>query len=93
MFMKAVSVEPLQGLQIKARFANGDVRVYDVSQVFDDLPFFRVLADDAALFRQVHVDSSGYGIVWNDELDLASEEVWTNGKPGIEGEGASRAVV
>ena len=29
----------------------------------------------------VHVDTGGYGIVWNDELDLSANELWNNGVP------------
>ena len=29
---------------------------------------------------KVSVDAGGYGISWNDELDLASEDIWDDGK-------------
>ena len=32
------------------------------------------------LFDQVKVDVGGYGISWNDDLDLSCEELWINGK-------------
>lgn len=32
------------------------------------------------LFQQVKVDAGGFGISWNDEIDLASEELRINGK-------------
>ena len=31
------------------------------------------------MFATVSVDVGGYGIVWNDELDLSYEELWENG--------------
>ena len=31
------------------------------------------------LFYDVQVDTGGYGIVWNDELDLACDELFANG--------------
>lgn len=31
------------------------------------------------MFRNVRVDSRGYGIVWNDDLDLSESELWLNG--------------
>lgn len=33
----------------------------------------------ATLFSCVAVDVGGYGIVWNDELDLSCDELWENG--------------
>ena len=34
---------------------------------------------DNNLFRQVQVDAGGYGISWNDDLDLDAEDIWDNG--------------
>jgi len=33
-----------------------------------------------AMFREVHADTHGYGVIWNDEIDLAESEIWINGK-------------
>ncbi len=30
-------------------------------------------------FEDVYVDVGGHGIVWNDDLDLSSDELWENG--------------
>jgi len=32
-------------------------------------------------FRALHVDAGGYGISWNDDIDLSEYELWTNGVP------------
>jgi len=29
--------------------------------------------------KSVRVDSGGYGISWNDDVDLSEYEIWTNG--------------
>lgn len=47
--------------------------------LFEKLPVFRRLESDPAEFGCVAVDVGGYGIVWNDELDLFCEELWENG--------------
>ena len=43
-----------------------------------------VVADGAVfasgLFEQVKVDAGGYGISWNDEIDLSCDELYHNGK-------------
>lgn len=31
-------------------------------------------------FAYPRVASGGYGVVWTDELDVASEEIWDNGE-------------
>ena len=39
---------------------------------------FKLLKDES-LFRSVEVDQGGYGIIWNDDLDLSCDELWENG--------------
>lgn len=36
---------------------------------------------DPAFFRAVHVDPGGYGISWNEDVDLSEHELRTNGEP------------
>ena len=31
------------------------------------------------LFNLVYVDTGGYGVVWNENMDLACNELWENG--------------
>jgi len=42
-------------------------------------PEFRLLSVPA-FFRAVRVDAGGYGISWNDGIDLSEYELWTNGE-------------
>ena len=37
------------------------------------------LSNVKGLFEQVQVDSGGYGISWNDDIDLSCNELWENG--------------
>jgi hypothetical protein len=85
MSYKIKHVEALPELKLKARFENGGVRVYDVAPLLEKFPVFETLSTTPGLFARVHIDSSGYGVVWNDEIDLAVEEIWINGievRPG-----------
>jgi hypothetical protein len=47
--------------------------------LFDKIPFFATLKDQPEVFASVAVDVGGYGIIWNDELDLSCDELWENG--------------
>ena len=40
---------------------------------------FRVAFRHPALQTAVHVEHGGYGISWNDNIDLSAEEVYSNG--------------
>lgn len=49
-----------------------------LSRFFDKWEAFKLLADVKGLFEQVKVDSGGYGISWDDNIDLSCNELWNN---------------
>ena len=61
------------------RFRNGKQKVYDCNPLFSR-PEFCLLVNPA-FFQAVQVDAGGYGISWNDDIDLSEYELWTNGEP------------
>ena len=77
-YPKVKSVIPLSGKQLFVTFITGDTRVYDCAPLLNESSFYS-LRDDA-FFRNVHVDQTGYGVVWNDNVDLSESELWINGK-------------
>lgn len=81
MFHRISAVTPLPGFVLLAYFTDGSARRYDVKSLFPHLAAFRALADTPGLFEQVAVDAGGCGVVWNDCLDLSSDEVWEHGAP------------
>lgn len=64
---------------IQATFFGGEIKQYDVKQLFLILPQFQVFQEQKTLFGNVVVDAGGYGISWNDELDLDAETIWEEG--------------
>ena len=44
---------------------------------------FQLIHNDA-FFKSVKVDSGGYGISWNDDVDLSEYELWVNGESHLE---------
>ena len=50
----------------------------DFKQLLNQFPQFMCLKNDI-LFKMVEVDVGGYGVSWNDELDISAEELWENG--------------
>lgn len=56
----------------------GVTKIYDVKPLFERLPVFAALQNEE-LFFGVTVDAGGYGVIWNDELDLSCDELWENG--------------
>ena len=81
MFHKIQSVTPLPDFRLLAHFTDGTSKNYDVAPLFDEMPVFSPLRDVPGLFEQVSVDPGGYGISWNDDIDLDASELWENGTP------------
>ena len=77
-FHKVKDVSALADLKLSVQFTNGTTKTYDVSPLMQRFSAFRILEDET-LFRDVKVDQGGYGIVWNDDLDLSCDELWENG--------------
>ncbi|WP_276758708.1 DUF2442 domain-containing protein [Clostridium phoceensis] len=81
MFHKIKTVSPLPDFRLLVSFAEGPSKTYEVSPLFQRVPALAALRDTPGLFQQVRVDPGGYGISWNDELDLDASELWAHGQP------------
>ena len=79
MFHKVKNVYALPEYKLSVQFSEGVTKIYDVKPLFEKVSSFAVLRENAAEFFSVTVDVGGYGIVWNDELDLSCDELWENG--------------
>jgi len=80
------AVTPLEGKRLLVTFVNGFQKVYNCQKILH-LDRFRLLKQDA-FFKAVTVDPGGYGVSWNDEMDLSEYELWNNGvevEQGAEG--------
>jgi len=71
------SVTPLRERRLLVTFVNGIQKVYDCQRLLS-LDRFQLLRNEA-FFKAVKVDPGGYGVSWNDEMDLSEYELWTNG--------------
>jgi hypothetical protein len=66
-------------------FTNQEVKKYDISHLLS-LPMFSLLRQPA-FFKSFIVEQGGYGIVWNEEIDISEYELWQNGVAVAESEG------
>ncbi len=71
-------IEILENYKIFVIFNNGQIKIYSVSNLLNEKPFtaFR----DKNLFLNAKKEQNGYGIIWNDEIDISEYEIWKNGK-------------
>lgn len=79
MFHQITKVCPIDDMQLIVHFKDNSRKSYDVKPLVRRIPSFEALIVPA-LFRQVRVDAGGYGISWNDELDISCNELWENGQ-------------
>ena len=78
MFHRIESARALPAGQLHVVFTDGTAKVYDTNALVTRHPAFSALSN-AAVFNAVRVDSGGYGVSWNDDLDLSCNELWENG--------------
>jgi hypothetical protein len=74
---KVLSVQPLDDKKLLVKFVNGIEKIYDCKPLIEKFEPFKALENDV-FFKQVKVDAGGYGISWNDKVDLSESELWTN---------------
>lgn len=73
-YPKIKKVEVLEDYFLKVFFDNGEIKKYDFKPNFKN-DFFSQLKD-YSIFKNVVVDVGGYGISWNDEIDLSEYELY-----------------
>lgn len=79
MFNKVISVKPLDDYILLVSFENGQRKNYDLKPLFDKYNMFSALQTVNGLYKLVSVDAGGYGISWNDEIDISCNELYANG--------------
>ena len=72
------TVTALDNYMLFVEFCEGVSKIYDIKPLFERIPIFNELKENK-LFYNVRVDVGGYGIIWNDKIDLAAEELYYNG--------------
>ena len=74
------SISTTKDLHLIAQFDDGTIKSYDVEKLSERNKVFKVFESKSDLFAKAKVDAGGYGVVWNEALDLSSDEIWANGE-------------
>ena len=80
MFHKVKAVNALPDFRLSVQFVEGVTKIYDVKPLFDKWEAFKAFQHRPELFYGVEVDVGGYGVVWDDDLDLSCDELYANGE-------------
>ena len=70
-------LEALPNYRLFLIFDNGEIKIYSLSKRLES-PAFAPLKDKA-LFNTARLANGGYGVIWNDEIDLSEYELWEKG--------------
>lgn len=80
MFHKIKAVTPLPDFRLSVQFSEGVTKIYDVKPLFSKWEAFQALRDSPEIFFDAAVDIGGYGVIWNDEIDLSCNELYAGGE-------------
>ena len=79
MFHTATNVSFLEDVTIEVTYRDGKVFRYDMSKLFLKYPQLEELRRNRQLFESGQIDPGGYGIVWNDKLDVDATGIYEDG--------------
>jgi len=77
-YPKIKDIKAQANYQLFVVFRNGISKIYDCKPLLKQEAFAKL--NNNFLFNQVHVDTGGYGIIWDEDIDLAESELWINGQ-------------
>jgi hypothetical protein len=80
MFHKIKNVTPLENYKLRVQFSEGVTKIYDMNQLFDKYRMFVDLKYHSELYYSARVDIGGYGVIWNDDIDISCDELFYNGE-------------
>ena len=79
MFHKITSLQIKSDYLLVVGFSNNKVKLFDLRPYIEKYKPFKQLVDQPGLYETAKIDIGGYGIVWNDELDISAEGIYEKG--------------
>lgn len=80
MFHKIKSVSPLSDYILSVQFSEGVTKHYDLKPLINSQPMFRAFKERMEIYYSAIVDTGGYGVIWDDNIDIACDELYYNGE-------------
>ena len=74
---RIVSAQAIDDHNLIIKFTNNELKKYDISKLLNNPMFFPL--KNPAFFRNFIIDSGGYALVWNKDIDISEYELWQNG--------------
>lgn len=75
---KINSAKAIDGHTLLIEFENSSKKLYDIHPLLEKQMFYPLT--NFAFFKNVQVDTGGYAVFWNEDIDLSECELWTKGQ-------------
>ena len=76
-YPKIINAEILNYPVLKLFFSDNSVKIYNFNELLK-LEQFEKLKNEK-YFRTFQIEQGGYGLVWDEDTDIAEYELWKNG--------------
>lgn len=63
---------------LRVEFTNQTIKDYDISPLLEKSMFAPL--KQPAFFKSFSIEAGGYGVVWNEDIDISEYELWQNGR-------------
>ena len=87
MIYPIIELFPIKDFRLLAKFSNSEKRLYDMNPTidsdniwYDGKQIFKELKNTPELFDKAKIYPLGYGVIWTDDIDLDSEDIYYVGK-------------
>ena len=74
---RIVWVQAIDNQTLVVKFTNNKFRQYDISKLLEN-PLFAKL-HNPVVFKNFRIEEGGYGLVWDEDVDISEYELWQNG--------------
>jgi len=74
---KIIAVRVITDRILLIKFSNDEIKKYDVSNLLAKLMFAPLR--NPSFLKNFRIESGGYGLVWNENVDISEYELWKNG--------------
>jgi hypothetical protein len=85
MFHAIELVKTLPDFHLYVQFRTGEKKIYNMRPLIEQHEPFQSFRLTHGLFEQVKITAGGYGVYWNDEIDISCNELYMNGYVPLDG--------
>lgn len=74
---KILSAQVVGDRTLLIEFSDNAIKKYDVSMLLEKEMFAPLKS--SSFFKNFRIEAGGYGLVWNEDVDISEYELWNNG--------------